>query len=67
MDNLDILFEVVSFLLLAAIGIAAAIAPLIWVARTILAPIDRAAKFRVAPVSFSIGDFLCLFLAIQLP
>jgi len=67
MDNLDILFEVVSFLLLAAIGIAAAIAPLVWVARTILAPIDRAAKFRVAPVSFSIADFSCLFLAIQLP
>jgi hypothetical protein len=33
----------------------------------ILGPIDRAAKARRAPVRFSIGDFLCLFIAVQLP
>jgi hypothetical protein len=41
--------------------------PIIVVGRWILGPIDRAAKFREAPVRFSIGDFLCLFLAVQLP
>jgi hypothetical protein len=48
-------------------GIAAMFGPLAFVARWILSPIDRAAKFRKAPVRFSIGDFLCLFLAVQIP
>lgn len=33
----------------------------------IVGPIDRAAKSRQAPVRFSLADFLCLFVAIQLP
>lgn len=41
--------------------------PITWIAQQILAPIDRAAKSRKAPVRFSIGDFMCLFLAIQIP
>jgi hypothetical protein len=35
--------------------------------RWILGPIDRAASQRRAPLRFSIGDFLCLFLVVQLP
>ena len=49
------------------LGIVLAVAPIFWIARQILSPIDRAAKFRKAAVRFSIGDFLCLFLAIQIP
>ena len=41
--------------------------PVVLIGRWILGPIDRAARFRQAPVRFSIGDFLCLFLAVQLP
>jgi hypothetical protein len=47
--------------------LAAIFTPIVFIGRWILAPIDRAAKSRKAPVRFSIGDFLCLFLAIQLP
>src|SRR4051795_13481274 len=67
MDNVAILYQVLRLLAIAVVGIALALAPLVWIARRILAPIDRAAKFRKAPVRFSIGDFLCLFLAIQIP
>jgi TRAP-type C4-dicarboxylate transport system permease large subunit len=67
MGNLPILLQVLSFLALVVVGIALSLAPIVWIARRILAPIDRAAKFRQAPVRFSIGDFLCLFLAIQIP
>ena len=38
-----------------------------WLGRWILGPIDRAAKARRAPARISIGDFLCLFVAVQLP
>jgi hypothetical protein len=48
-------------------GLVAIIAPSTLVVRLILSPIDRAAKFRNAPPRFSVGDFLCLFLAIQIP
>jgi hypothetical protein len=48
-------------------GVAAVVIPLVVIGRWILAPIDRAAKSREAPVRFSISDFLCLFLAIQIP
>jgi hypothetical protein len=41
--------------------------PIVLVGLWILGPIDRAAKSREAPVRFSIGDFLCLFLAVQIP
>lgn len=47
--------------------IGAMLAPIYLIGQWILAPIDRAAKFRKAPVRFSIGDFLSLFLAIQIP
>lgn len=67
MGNLPILLQVVWFLAIVLVGIALAVAPIVWIARQILSPIDRAAKFRQAPVRFSIGDFLCLFLAIQIP
>jgi hypothetical protein len=52
---------IVSLLLVATIG------PIVMIGRWILGPTDRAAKFRDAPVRFSIGDFLCLFLAVQIP
>jgi len=67
MNNLPVLLQVAWIALIVAAGIALALAPITWIARKILAPIDRAAKFRKAPVRFSIGDFLCLFLAIQIP
>jgi hypothetical protein len=67
MSNLSILLQVVWILAIVVAGIILALAPIIWIARRILTPIDRAAKFREAPVRFSIGDFLCLFLAIQIP
>src|SRR4051794_28565325 len=67
MSNFSVLLRVVLILAILVAGIALAIAPIIWIARQILSPIDRAAKFRQAPVRFSIGDFLCLFLAIQIP
>jgi hypothetical protein len=35
--------------------------------RWVLGPIDRAANARRAPVRLSIADFLCLFVAVQLP
>ncbi len=47
--------------------VLAIIGPSTFIVRWILAPIDRAAKFRKAPARFSIGDFFCLFLAIQIP
>jgi hypothetical protein len=47
--------------------LAAFFAPMVFIGRWILTPIDWAAKSRKAPVRFSIGDFLCLFLALQLP
>jgi hypothetical protein len=67
MSHLSILLYAVRILVAAIVGIPLTLAPLIWIARRILSPIDRAAKFREAPVRFSIGDFLCLFLAIQIP
>jgi hypothetical protein len=47
--------------------LVATLVPIAMIGRWILGPIDRAAKFRQAPVRFSIGDFLCLFLAVQIP
>src|SRR6478736_81799 len=67
MSNLPLFLQVVWISAIVVLGIALAVAPIFWIARQILAPIDRAAKFRKAPVRFSIGDFLCLFLAIQIP
>src|SRR5436190_20277001 len=67
MDHLPILLQLLLISAIVLVGIMLAVAPIFWIARQILAPIDRAAKFRKAPVRFSIGDFLCLFLAIQLP
>jgi hypothetical protein len=61
-------FEGLIWALAAFLGIVAlSFAPVLWISTSILAPIDKAAKFRKAAVGFSIGDFLCLFLAIQLP
>jgi hypothetical protein len=48
-------------------GIAALLGPVVFIARWILTPIDRAAKSRQAPARFSIADFLCLFIIIQVP
>jgi hypothetical protein len=50
-------FAVVPLVLAGFIGIGA------W----ILSPLDRAARQMKAPVRFSISDFLCLFLAVQVP
>jgi hypothetical protein len=46
---------------------AGAVGLFVGMGRWIVLPIDRAAKSRGGPVQFSIGDFLCLFFAIQLP
>src|SRR5215212_5775602 len=67
MSNFSTLLTVIKLLAIVVAGILLAVAPATWIARLILSPIDRAAKFRRAPVRFSIGDFLCLFLAIQIP
>ena len=67
MSNIPIVVQVLWILAIVVVGIALSLAPIVWIARRILAPIDSAAKFRQAPVRFSIGDFLCLFLAIQIP
>jgi hypothetical protein len=67
MSNSPLLLQAVWILAIAVASIALAVAPTIWISWRILSPIDRAAKFRKAPVRFSIGDFLCLFLAIQIP
>src|SRR3954470_22393727 len=67
MNDLPILFRLLTISAIVLVGIMLAVAPITWIARQILSPIDRAAKFRKAPVRFSIGDFLCLFLAIQIP
>jgi hypothetical protein len=37
------------------------------IGKWILGPIDRAARTRNAPVQFSIADFLCLFIVVQVP
>jgi hypothetical protein len=63
LSNIEIVLRL--FLILA--GLATLFGPLACVAIWILAPIDRAAKSREAPVRFSIGDFLCLFVMIQVP
>ena len=67
MGKMSNFLDVIWIIAIILVGIALAAAPIIWISRQILAPIDRAAKFRKAPVRFSIGDFLCLFLAIQIP
>jgi hypothetical protein len=48
-------------------GIVFAIFAITMIGRWILGPIDRAAKGRRAPARLSVGDFLCLFVAVQLP
>jgi hypothetical protein len=49
------------------LGLIACFGPVVFIARWILTPIDRAAKSRQAPARFSIADFLCLFIIIQVP
>ena len=58
------IYSLIAGLLMCVLAI---IGPSTFIVRWILAPIDRAAKFRKAPARFSIGDFFCLFLAIQIP
>ncbi len=55
--------EIVFFVLTLAVIFT----PVFLIGRWILGPIDQAARQRQAPVRFSIGDFLCLFLAVQIP
>ena len=49
------------------VSVALAFLPGVAVAKWILTPVDRAARFHEAPARFSIGDFLCLFAAVQIP
>jgi len=52
------------------VGVAALvglIGTIYWLGRWILGPIDRAAKTVRAPVRLFVADFLCLFVAVQLP
>jgi hypothetical protein len=67
MANQAILIQIVCVLAIVFFGIAIGLGSLVCIGWWILAPIDRAAKFRTAPMRFSVGDFLCLFLAIQIP
>jgi hypothetical protein len=67
MDPMAQAVQVFGILVTVVAGIAVAFLPAAAIARWILTPIDRAAKFREAPARFSIGDFLCLFAAIQIP
>jgi hypothetical protein len=67
MANQAILIQIICVLAIVFFGIAIGLGPLVFIGWWILAPIDRAAKFRTAPMRFSVGDFLCLFLAIQIP
>jgi hypothetical protein len=67
MGNPAILIQIVCVLAIIFVGIAIGLGPLVCIGWWILAPIDRAAKSRTAPMRFSVGDFLCLFLAIQIP
>jgi hypothetical protein len=67
MSNLSIFLQVVWALAIVVAGFAIALVQFVWIARRVLSPIDQAAKFRKAAVRFSLGDFLCLFLAIQIP
>jgi hypothetical protein len=53
--------------LIVVLGGLVGLFPFVLIGRWILGPIDQAAKSREAPVRFSIGDFLCLFLAVQIP
>jgi hypothetical protein len=59
--------EIVVNVLMICSGLVAIFGPAIFIAVWILSPIDRAAKSREAPVRFSVGDFLCLFVIIQIP
>jgi hypothetical protein len=67
MDPTLAAWQIVEDLAAIVAGAAAFVAPSYIVIRWILAPIDRAAKFHKAPARYSVGDFLCLFLAIQIP
>jgi hypothetical protein len=67
MDAQPSILQALDFILCGCAVIGAFAAPLILISRCILAPIDRVAKFRRAPAQFSIGDFLCLFLVVQIP
>jgi hypothetical protein len=67
MEDFPVIWKIVFVAAHVIGGVTAIIAPLALIGRWILAPIDRAAKSRKAPVRFSISDFLCLFLAIQIP
>jgi hypothetical protein len=53
--------------LLVLIAVALILAGFIGIGAWIVYPLDRAARLRKAPVRFSISDFLCLFLAVQVP
>lgn len=50
-----------------AIALALFVLGVVGIGKWILGPIDRAAKLRNAPVRFSIADFLCLFIVVQIP
>jgi hypothetical protein len=65
--SINELLQIAKAIAAICLGINAGLGPTVFVARWILTPIDRAAKSREAPVRFSIGDFLCLFILIQIP
>lgn len=67
MANPTIPMQIIYVLAIAVLGIAVVLGPLLCIGWWILAPLDRAAKSQTAPLRFSVGDFLCLFLAIQIP
>lgn len=49
------------------VGLVIFLPSVVSLGRWILGPIDRAARAREAPVQYSIADFLCLFVIIQIP
>src|ERR1700742_3009248 len=67
MEDLHLEPNVFTIVFRLVIGAAAIIGPITFIVRWVLRPIDLAAKAHRAPPRFSVGDFLCLFLAIQIP
>ena len=57
--------ETMDFLFLLAIVVVCSI-PAWFTLKWVFGPLDRAAKNRKYPIQFSLADFLCLFVEIQL-
>jgi hypothetical protein len=66
MEALVAILSVVLWFTVAVAAMAALFLSLYLPIRWVLGPLDRAAKNRRYPIQFSLADFLCLFVQIQL-